>query len=428
MPEEKTQWTAYYSLSRHTVKLDPRPCWPLRPLTGALGGIMMGRHSPSSLRTKRRCRTLGSSGRGSTSADRGHPAPRTRVYHLDVRGTGFPRSDKAVRPFHSSILSTLPRQHMFHTRLLLTLMAAAALGSTQSLVVDQRGNLCDARVGELRVCLLRSEFGVRLAGVMAGDFGILRQNDLLWAAELRDTQGRRRLLNSDLGRPRVVADGDHLRVRWEGLRLRGADRVDVEVAVRFQPRQSRTEWRIAFAHIPQGWTLYRYLFPRVSLAAEQGDSCAFVEPHDWGLLTRDPLKRLEQHWRIYPRSSVAMQFYGLVRGDRVVYLACHDPRARTKEFLIDRDPGNTAISFGVSQPTRLRYGAPYKQEYPFVLQVLRGDWYDAAMNYRAWALTAPWTWRGPLHRGKKTPKRYLETPVVLLRLGQEIMEPDFVAD
>jgi len=123
-----------------------------------------------------------------------------------------------------------------------------------------------------------------------------------------------------------------------------------------------------------------------------------------------------------------MQFYGLVRGDRVVYLACHDPRARTKEFLIDRDPGNTAISFGVSQPTRLRYGAPYKQEYPFVLQVLRGDWYDAAMNYRAWALTAPWTWRGPLHRGKKTPKRYLETPVVLLRLGQEIMEPDFVAD
>ena len=317
---------------------------------------------------------------------------------------------------------------MTQTQLLLALVATAALGDTRSLVIDRQGDLLQARIGQLRVCLLRKLSGARLAGVSIGDFALLRRDDVLWAAELRDTQGRRRLLNSDMGRPVVSGDGTGLHIVWPGLPLRGADHVDVTVTVAFRPRRSRTDWRIAFTHIPQEWTLYRYLFPYLSLAAEHGKSCAFIEPCDWGTLTRDPLKHLEPRWRIYPRSTVAMQFYGLQRGDRVVYLACHDPRARTKEFLIDRDPGSAAISFGVSQPTRLRYGAAYEQQYPFVLQVLRGDWYDTAVNYRAWALTAPWTWRGPLHRGKKTPKRYLETPVVLLRLGTEVTKPEFVAD
>jgi hypothetical protein len=38
----------------------------------------------------------------------------------------------------------------------------------------------------------------------------------------------------------------------------------------------------------------------------------------------------------------------------------------------------------------------HKQKYPFVIGIVRGDWYDAAQHYRDWALRQPWTDQGPM--------------------------------
>lgn len=150
--------------------------------------------------------------------------------------------------------------------------------------------------------------------------------------------------------------------------------LSVTVRVLFVPGEWRTEWTIGFSGLTPDWTLYRYVFPCLSLAAEPGDDCALLEPYDWGTLTRDPLHHLEtSYWRIYPRCSVNMQMHGLQRGNRMVYLGCHDPRARTKGYVLEADGGTQALEYAVLQGTRLEYGGDYAQDYPFVLQVLVGD-------------------------------------------------------
>lgn len=294
-------------------------------------------------------------------------------------------------------------------------------------VVEQSAGSISLHQGDLAISF-DNRGGCRLASLSVGDFAVLRRPQALWSAEFRDLSGRPALLDSARSAAAVSVEGDAAVLRWEDLPLPGGGTVDVRVSVRF-PDAARTEWAIAFEGLPGQWTLYRYQFPCMSLAAESGRGCAFLEPHDWGTLTPDPLRNMDgNRWRVYPRCGLNMQMHGLQRGERMVYLGCHDPRARRKEFLIDPDQAGQALEWSVLQPTRLQYGGSYAQEYPFVLEVLRGDWYDAAQVYREWALTAPWTWRGPLSTGAKTPRRFLETPLVLMRLGVECLEPEFVAD
>ncbi len=271
--------------------------------------------------------------------------------------------------------------------------------------------------------------GCHVTQVSVGDLALLRGARVLWSAELRDRQGHRAQTDSGAAAAEVAADGDTAELLWSGLRLSGDATLGVRVRLLFVPEERRIEWTIEFIGLAPGWSLYRYVFPCLSLAAEKGNDCALLEPCDWGTLTRDPLRQLNtNYWRVYPRCSLNMQVHGLQRGDRMVYLGCHDPRARTKEFVLEADAGAEALEYAVLQGTRLQYGGDYAQEYPFVLQVLAGDWYDAAQVYRRWALTAPWTWRGPLSAGTKTPRRFLETPLVLMRLGEESINPGFLAD
>lgn len=309
------------------------------------------------------------------------------------------------------------------------LFACAGLGVHGALSLTSGEGETVARWGAWELRLSTTGNTVGLAGVAAGDVSVAGSTPFFWSADFRDTGGRRVLVGSSDGRAAVRKEADSVRILWSGVRLEGDDTVAVEVTV--EPLAVRPEllaWRIAFSDIAEGWSLFRYQFPLLHLAADPGDGCALIEPRDWGTITLDPLGRLETRWRIYPSADTAMQFHALQRADRIVYLACHDPRARVKEFGIHPDARNKRIRFGVAQPTRLRFGGDYVQSYPFVLGLLTGDWYDAAQVYRDWAVGAPWTWQGPLHAGKKTPRRAIETPLVLLRLGQEIADPAFVAD
>ncbi len=306
-------------------------------------------------------------------------------------------------------------------------LAFAAMGSSGAVELQKQGETTTAvwAGGQLRV--VAADRGARVAAITIGGRQLLRHGVCLWSVELRDREGRRVLLNSDMGRPRIEATESEVRLLWSGLHPEDAPTAEVAVTVSIAVTGGRLAWRIEFLRIPPEWTVFQYLFPRFALAADLGDSCALIEPSDWGLLTRDPLRRLPSAPRRYPGSSAAMQFYGLQRGGDLLYLGCHDPRARAKQFLLDADVAERSLTFAIRQPTRLHYGRPYRQEYPFVMKWLTGDWYDAAMLYREWALTAPWTWRGPLHAGRKTPRRYVETPVVLMRLGQESCDPAFAA-
>ena len=296
------------------------------------------------------------------------------------------------------------------------------------ITVSRRPKVTNVRSGDIAVQFTHpGGEGALLSGVSFSGLETIGRPGLLWGAELRDTTGARVLLHGGMGSVDVTSAGDVLSLGWTGLPVVGGDTCDVRVDALLESERRRTEWRIAFNSVPSGWSLYRYRFPVVALSVPEADDCSLIEPSDWGTLVRNPLRNLPQGERRYPRSEVAMQFYGLQRGDRFVYLGLHDPAARAKEFDLSVHLRSESLQLGVLQPTRLRYGADYRQVYPFVLQTTTGDWYDGAQLYREWALTAPWTSAGPLSAGTKTPREFVETPLVLMRLGEESLDPAFVA-
>lgn len=309
----------------------------------------------------------------------------------------------------------------------LVLLLAGAPASAD-VTLERRDEALTARDGSLEVRLERWGEGLALAGASADGREVLRGPSVLWRAELRDRRGARVLLHGGMGPAEVAADGDTLRLSWPALPVAQGVRCAVTVTMQSVPERLEWRWRIDFAAIPEGWTLYRYVFPVLAVAATDGDGCALIEPNDWGTITPDPLTALEGMRRSYPGSTPAMQFYALQDGPALTYLGWHDPAARVKEFLWTADPAARALRLSVEQPTRLAFGVGYAQDYPFVLRALEDDWYDAAQVYREWALTAPWTWRGPLAAGAKTAADFIATPLVVMRLGPESVDPRFVAD
>lgn len=309
-----------------------------------------------------------------------------------------------------------------------TALFLLAAGACANVALERRGELLSARDGGLELRLERWGEGLVLAGASANGREVLRGPTVPWRAELRDRRGARVLLHGGMGPVRATVEGAILRLSWPALPVAGNASCAVAVTVEFAPEQAQWRWYIDFAAIPDGWTLYRYAFPVLAVAATEGDGCALIEPNDWGTLTPDPLRALENMRRSYPGSTPAMQFYALQDGPALTYLGWHDPAARLKEFLWLADPAAGALRLSVEQPTRLAFGTGYAQDYPFVLRALTGDWYDAAQVYRQWALTAPWTWRGPLTAGEKTPADFIATPLVVMRLGRESVDPRFVAD
>ena len=301
--------------------------------------------------------------------------------------------------------------------------------------------LCDAAVhvagdtastsvedGPIALHFAHDDGSHRLHGLTVAGLPIARPGDFLWSAEFRHTSGRRVFVNSLGCSLRIESTDNAVSLVWADVELGTGVRAAVRVDILFRPEEMSTEWRIRFFRVPTDWTLFHYDFPCVNVVAEPGDDCALVEPQDWGEVTPDPLHRLARRWRAYPGSGMSMQFLALQRDDRLVYLGWHDPRARLKTFSLVPDPVSGCLKLAVRQPVRIAFGADYEQRYPFVLRVSHGGWYEAAQIYRRWALTAPWTWRGPLHAGRKTPESFQRTPLVLLRLGKEARVAAFVAD
>ncbi len=109
--------------------------------------------------------------------------------------------------------------------------------------------------------------------------------------------------------------------------------------------------------------------------------------------------------------SYYMQFVALLGDERGLYIGDHDPTAAWKDMSWTPDSEAQTLSYDVSHPV-LNWGhkSPVRQyESPGDCVVLpfRGDWFDAARVYRKWAVTAPWSAKGPMHSREDYPKWFL---------------------
>lgn len=85
------------------------------------------------------------------------------------------------------------------------------------------------------------------------------------------------------------------------------------------------------------------------------------------------------------------QLRALTMGDSTLYVSTEDPRSMHKyyNYLAGGDLSLLVLpdDMGVA-------GKPYHQDFPTRIGPIRGDWYEAAQRYRAWALQQKWVKRG----------------------------------
>ncbi len=167
-------------------------------------------------------------------------------------------------------------------------------------------------------------------------------------------------------------------------------------------------------------SLYRVRFPRLETVVEGTPPAArLAAPFLHGVLLPDPVHNVTlvgasklnaalpacSAVNLVEPGNVSMQWWSLYDSSDAnapgFFFGTHDELGYRKEWMFDTiavAPGADRLRLILRHvPTgNLTPNNDYAQPYPFVLRVVRGDWYDAARHYRQWALHQPWTAQGPM--------------------------------
>ena len=198
--------------------------------------------------------------------------------------------------------------------------------------------------------------------------------------------------------------------RWEGLSLPGApEAVDVEAKVSFS-EDGASEWTLAVSNrATNGWALAYTSYPHLRGVLPAGECDALVPTMNLGA-------RFVRGFRaeaLSPRSYSYPGWYPMVtafqRGAAGLYMAAHDREARIKTLTYDRD-GTVRFETPV-EDMGVAGKAAEGPRYPVVIAAYSGDWWAAARLYRRFAMTCPWTAKGPIARRADYPKAMAETPL-----------------
>ncbi len=145
--------------------------------------------------------------------------------------------------------------------------------------------------------------------------------------------------------------------------------------------------RIAYTHKTECLTaetiLYSAEFPKVSLCTLDPDTEKQLVPNGPGIVEEKPAARGLRYSQPYPRAFASMQFTAFYDKSGGVLISPADPLGRIKE--INTEGSNDTLNASFSW--RVPYDKPdtpnrFDPECRAVLELFRGDWYDAALIYR----------------------------------------------
>jgi hypothetical protein len=218
------------------------------------------------------------------------------------------------------------------------------------------------------------------------------------------------------------AGESRLRLAWNRIGVKDELGVlDVEVTITLRAGDPLSRWHFAIKNRSYVWGIERVRFPVLPLAAigEEKDN-VFLYPRERGGFVEDPFHAttgmgasLNTRGAFYP-VDFNMQFqalYGASKGHGI-YLATHDPGAHLKHIQIANTPASVTWKPAHFPPNITFAEEDYDMPYDCVIGPFQGDWYDACMIYRDWALQQPWASKGPLKHRKDTPKWFKESPLM----------------
>lgn len=229
----------------------------------------------------------------------------------------------------------------------------------------------------------------------------------------------------------TVTDG-LLRLQWSEFGLARVPRLRVEVTVCMARGEAESRWRLAVRNT-EGHAIRAIRFPRLlNLAERAGERLAV--PSWLGQEAEHPRtllgsggKPARLEWP-YP-GHLSLQCLALsASGGPGLSVACDDTAGYRKSFAVFGD-GSRGLNVEVLHPPEgARNPSPdYMMPYAVIVGVFRGNWFEAAARYRAWATNQPWAIESRLRRGL-TPAWVTNTALWVWNRGRSpgVIEPAIV--
>ena len=266
--------------------------------------------------------------------------------------------------------------------------------------------------GDLRLVLERRSDGLALLDLAdAASGSLLAGPDALplFEVTLRNATNREEIrLTADRDWSEVTMDkgpGENtFTLQWKNPRNAALGALVVKARLRADASRHRLSWSLDAQGQAQPWSLWQVRFPQLSLVVGSAQSQLLL-PQAAGVLRpvgRDPLPSFHGD---YPSGWMAMQLAALCEPPPGVglYFGLHDPVGSTKSLTAENTGGARAVrlAWDIPAPGMGLPGNRFALSGEAVWQLLRGDWFDAAVIYRDWA-RAEAKWFPPLTADGRT--------------------------
>lgn len=187
--------------------------------------------------------------------------------------------------------------------------------------------------------------------------------------------------------------------------------IDVRANVELDPDGGESRWTLDVVNRSTRYALVETVYPIVRRLGRPG-ACDVLEPRSnlgaWlvhNRKTADP----KADWTDGKYMGYQPMVTAVMQDGAGVYFAAHDGSGRIKR--IDIDAENTPSFHTVVENAGVIGKAVGTPGYPVVIDVFKGNWWQAAKKYRRWALRQVWAKKGPILHRKDYPKAMCETPL-----------------
>ncbi|MCC6729090.1 MAG: hypothetical protein IT208_07105 [Chthonomonadales bacterium] len=258
-----------------------------------------------------------------------------------------------------------------------------------------------ARAGDLGIALRSGDGGIALASLhdlVNGVELLATEAPPLFAVTLSEAgEGRREVVltsETGWGRASVLRVGEGLRLEWADPEAEAARGVRVLAVATPEPATHRWRWSLRVVGVGRRAGAAKVAFPQVALR-RVGPATAAFYPSGPGIVTGAPWSTAYSQRSMYPNGWCTMQYMALLTGGGAgLYMAMHDPLGGAKEIVLEGRPaeGAARFAFEMPAPDMRRPGTGFSLSGEAIWQLFRGDWFDAARIYRAWARRSARWW------------------------------------
>jgi len=251
------------------------------------------------------------------------------------------------------------------------------------------------QAGDLQLVLEKAPQGLRVCNLtdMAKSQELLTGDAVpLFSATFRDTKSRELLTTTSASgwqQMHALQNGDAQRHRLifaapADERLKG---VRVEVSLTTHIAENALTWDLIIANDNPQFGLWQVAFPDVAVR-DLGEGGKVFLPITAGIELDNAWSKAFKRGGTYPSGWTCMQYMAAYnRTKRTgLYVGVHDPFASTKDIFGEGRPDKHGVTLRFEHPVSDMGKAGNGFDLPGEVrwQLLRGDWFDAALIYREW--------------------------------------------